>query len=99
MEGAAMSEPTDRELLVQLMTRIDDKLTDVLSRLGKLESGHEQIAALHGAQLRQMDKITDHEIRLTKIETKGGIITAGIAVVISLTVALITASYKQIIGG
>ncbi len=94
-----MAEPTDRELLVQLMTRIDDKLTDVLSRLGKLESGHEQIATLHVSQLRLVDKLVEHEVRLAKLETRGGMITAAIAVAISLAMGLITASYKQIIGG
>lgn len=94
-----MPDQTDRELLIKLMSRIDDKLTDVIVRLGKLESGHEQIEALQKAHLKTMDKISDHEIRLTKIETKGAFIAAGIAVIISLAVGLITASYKQIIGG
>lgn len=89
----------DNDILVKMVSRVDEKLSDVILRLSRLEVGHEQIAALSAQQAKQLDELTDHEIRLTKIETKGGIITTVIAVFVSLCVGLVTASYKAIIGG
>lgn len=94
----AENDPHTSDLLVRALTRIDDKLDNVLSRLGKLESGHEQIEALQAAHAKANDRIQDHDIRLTKIETKGGMIASIVAAVVSLVVALTAAMFKAYAG-
>lgn len=87
------------ELLVKFLSRIDDKLTDVINRLGKLESSHEQIDHLQSANAKHSDKLAEHDIRLTKIETKGAMIAGAVAVAVSLAVGLVTVLFKTALGG
>jgi len=91
-------EPQHDGILLRLVSRIDEKMDNALTRLGKLESSHEQIDALLAAHSKQGDKLQDHEIRLTKIETRGGMITAIVAVVVSAVVTLVAAAFKSYSG-